>query len=281
MIEELSEALGQKIESLDLLQQGQIGGVYRASTFARDYIVKYSDEEDKLAVEAKMLHDLKDANIRVPEVTLSKGSYLVMEYIESFHQSKENKEIEAAKLLTTLHSITNESRMYGYYYDTTIGPFPQKNEQTQYNWTLFLGQMRIMPMARVCYDEGKISKQILEQLERLCRDLYKRIDMSTIYPSLLHGDIWSGNVLYDSKGACLIDPAIYYGDKEMELTFILLFNTFGDTFFNAYNAIHPLSKEFYESKVPIYQIYPLLVHIALYGSSYLSPLEDILRRLQV
>lgn len=281
MIEELSEALGQKIESLDLLQQGQIGGVYRASTFARDYIVKYSDEEDKLAVEAKMLHDLKDANIRVPEVILSKGSYLVMEYIESIHQAREKQETQAAKLLTTLHSISNESRMYGYYYDTTIGPFSQKNEQTQYNWTLFLGQMRIMPMARVCYDEGKISKQILEQLERLCRDLYKRIDMSTIYPSLLHGDIWSGNVLYDSKGACLIDPAIYYGDKEMELTFILLFNTFGDTFFNAYNAIHPLSKEFYESKVPIYQIYPLLVHIALYGSSYLSPLEDILRRLQV
>jgi fructosamine-3-kinase len=86
---------------------------------------------------------------------MAKESFLVLEYIESVNQAKYTQEIEAAKLLTTLHTVTNESRMYGYYYDTTIGPFPQKNEQTQYNWTLFLGQMRIMPMARICYDEGR------------------------------------------------------------------------------------------------------------------------------
>ncbi|WP_373029842.1 fructosamine kinase family protein, partial [Sulfurovum sp.] len=176
---------------------------------------------------------------------------------------------------------TNESHMYGYYYDTTIGPFPQKNEQTQYNWTLFLGQMRIMPMARICYDEGKITKKMVERLEGLCRDLYKRIDMSRIYPSLLHGDVWSGNVLFEREGACLIDPAIYYGDKEMELAFILLFDTFGDAFLNTYSEVHPLSEDFYESKVPLYQIYPLLVHVALYGSSYVGKLEQILKRLNV
>jgi fructosamine-3-kinase len=171
--------------------------------------------------------------------------------------------------------------MYGYYYDTTIGPFPQKNEQTQYNWALFLGQMRIMPMAKHCYDEGKISRHLLERLEGLCRDLYKRIDMSLIYPSLLHGDIWSGNVLFDERGACLIDPAIYYGDKEMELAFILLFGTFGERFFETYQEVHPLSADFYQNRVPIYQIYPLLVHVALYGSSYISQLEDMLKRLKV
>jgi fructosamine-3-kinase len=279
--EELSEALGHEVETLDLLQQGQIGGIYKARVEGRNYVVKSSDQVEKLATEAKMLNDLYDAKIRVPEVIFCQGSYLVMEYIESENQAKYSQEIEAAKLLTTLHSVTNESRMYGYYYDTTIGPFPQKNEQTQYNWTLFLGQMRIMPMAKHCYDEGKISKQILEQLEGLCRDLYKRVDMSTIYPSLLHGDVWSGNVLFDKKGACLIDPAIYYGDKEMELAFILLFGTFGETFFNAYGEVHPLSEDFYETKVPLYQIYPLLVHVALYGSSYTFQLEEILKRLKV
>ena len=171
--------------------------------------------------------------------------------------------------------------MYGYYYDSTIGPFPQKNEQTQYNWTLFLGQLRIMPMARRCYDEGKISKQMVERLEGLCRDLYKRIDMSTIHPSLLHGDVWSGNVLFEREGACLIDPAIYYGDREMELAFILLFDTFGETFFNAYGEVHPLSEDFCEIKVPLYQIYPTLVHVALYGGSYVGQLEQILKRLNV
>lgn len=281
MIEELSNALGQEVQSLDLLEHGQIGGVYRASVEGNAYIVKHSEQAEKLAVEAKMLTDLHDVKIRVPEVILSKDSYLVMEYIESVSKDRASQERDTAKLLSTLHSMSNESRMYGYYYDTTIGPFPQKNEQTQYNWTLFLGQMRIMPLAKLCYDEGKISKQLLEELELLCRDLYKRIDMSTIYPSLLHGDVWSGNVLFDQKGACLIDPAIYYGDKEMELAFILLFNTFGKTFFHTYQELHTLSSDFYEIKVPIYQIYPLLVHVALYGSSYRTKLEYILKRLKI
>ncbi len=281
MQEELSEALGQDIKRLDFLQQGQIGDIYLASVEDQRYVVKTSEQTEKLAIEAHMLEDLYEAKIRVPHVIMSKESFLVLEHIETIDQAKCTQELEAAKLLSTLHYVTNESRMYGYYYDTTIGPFPQKNEQTQYNWTLFLGQMRIMPMARRCYDAGKISKEMVERLERLCRDLYKRIDMSNIYPSLLHGDVWSGNVLFEREGACLIDPAIYYGDKEMELAFILLFGTFGETFFNAYQEMHPLSDDFYESKVPLYQIYPLLVHVALYGGSYVGELERTLKRLKI
>ena len=277
----LSEALGQKVDNLDFFQHGQIGDIYKACVEGQTYIVKTSSEVDKLLLEANMLGDLHDANIRVPKVILAKESFLVLEYIESVKQAKCTEEIEAAKLFSILHSAKNESRMYGYYYDTTIGPFPQKNEQTQYNWTLFLGQMRIMPMVRRCYDEGKISKHMVERLEGLCRDLYKRIDMSIIHPSLLHGDVWNGNVLFEREGACLIDPAIYYGDKEMELAFILLFDTFGETFFNAYGDVHPLSEDFYEVKVPLYQIYPLLVHVALYDGSYVRQLEQILKRLNV
>ena len=263
------------------MQDGQIGGVYKAHIAGRDYVVKHSDQVEKLAVEAKMLNDLNDTKIRVPEVILSKGSYLVMEYIQSAYHDRINQELEAATLLSKLHSVSNENRMYGYYYDTTIGPFAQKNEQTQYNWALFLGQMRIIPMAKLCYDEGKISKEMLARLERLCQELYQRIDMSSVYPSLLHGDVWSGNLLFEKEGACLIDPAIYYGDKEMELAFILLFSTFGERFFDAYQEIHPLNSDFDDVKLPIYQIYPLLVHVALYGSSYRTQLEEILKRLKV
>jgi len=281
VLEKLSEALGQEAESLQFLQQGQIGGIYKASVEGKSYLVKTSEQKEKLAIEARMLQDLHEADIRVPKVLLSKETFLVLEYIDSVRQDNHAQETEAAKLLSRLHSVTNENRMYGYYYDTTIGPFDQINEQTQYNWTLFLGQMRLMPMARYCYDQGRISKEIMERLQGLCRDLYKRIDMSTVYPSLLHGDIWSGNVLFEKNGACLIDPAIYYGDREMELAFILLFNTFGERFFEVYKEVHPLSEDFYESKVPLYQLYPILVHVALYGGSYTGQLEQLLKRLKV
>lgn len=281
MQKELSEALGEEVEALDFFQTGQIGDIYTAKVKGQNYVLKTSLDADKLAIEAKMLQDLSDAGIRVPRVVMSQGSFLLLEQIECIRKAKCTEETEAAELLTSLHSVTNENRMYGYYYDTTIGPFTQINEQTQYNWTLFLGQMRLMPMARICYDKGTISKQTLERLEGLCRDLYKRIDMSKITPSLLHGDVWSGNVLFEKAGACLIDPAIYYGDREMELAFILLFDTFGKTFFDSYSEVHPLSEEFYESKVPIYQLYPVLVHVALYGGSYAGQLEQLLERLNV
>ena len=279
--EQLSATLSKDVHSIDFFTKGQIGDIYKVHTVDDSYILKTSEPSDKLSIEANMLEDINSYDIAVPKVYDVTETHLLLEYIEETKQANCTQEIEAAKVLTALHSVTNESRMYGYYYDTSIASFSQKNEQTQYNWTLFLGQMRIMPMAKICYDKGAISKQTLERLEGLCRELYKRIDMSMITPSLLHGDLWGGNILFNMNGAVLIDPAIYYGDREMELAFILMFNTFGETFFDTYTEMHPLSENFYETKVPLYQIYPVLVHVALYGGSYAGQLEQILKRLKV
>ena len=278
---QLSEALDKQILSIDFFSEGQIGNIYKVKTADQEYILKTSEASFMLQTEANMIKDINKYKISVPKIYDVSQTHLLMEYIETSDQAKMTQESEAAKLLSELHAVTNESRMYGYYYDTTIGPFDQKNEQTQYNWTLFLGQMRIMPMAKICYDKGQIRKEILENLEGLCRDLYKRIDMSLITPSLLHGDLWSGNILFNMNGATVIDPALYFGDKEMELAFIKLFDTFGETFFSAYEEVHPLSDDFYEVKVPLYQIYPLLVHVALYGAGYVAQLEQVLKRLKV
>ncbi|WP_415406106.1 fructosamine kinase family protein [Sulfurovum sp. CS9] len=277
----LSSKLGKEVLSVDFFTEGQIGDIYIIQTADESYILKTSLPSDRLQIEAKMLQDINKYDIPVPKVYAFSETYLLLEFIKEKGLGKEAEELAAAKVLTDLHSVTNESRMYGYYYDTTIASFMQHNEQTQYNWGLFLGQMRIMPMARICYDKGEISKQTLVRLEGLCRDIYKRIDMSSITPSLLHGDLWGGNILYNIKGAVLIDPAIYFGDREMELAFIVMFNTFGETFFNAYKEVHPLSQDFYNTKVPLYQIYPLLVHVALYGSTYTGQLEEVLKRLKV
>ncbi|SFV59428.1 Ribulosamine/erythrulosamine 3-kinase potentially involved in protein deglycation [hydrothermal vent metagenome] len=278
---ELSQCLNQEICSIDFFSQGQIGDIYKVNTANNTYILKTSQPSDRLQIEADMLMDIKKYKIAVPEVYASSETYLLMDLIEEQSIGTEAEALAAARVLKDLHSVTNESRMYGYYYDTTIASFVQKNEQTQYNWGLFLGQMRIMPMAQVCYDKGQISHETVSRLERLCRDLYKRIDMSKITPSLLHGDLWQGNILFNMNSATLIDPALYFGDREIELAFIVMFHTFGKRFFDAYNEVHPLSNDFYETKVPLYQIYPLLVHTALYGSTYRGELEQVLKRLKV
>ena len=281
MKEQLSHILDKDILSIDFFTRGQIGDIYKVQTADESYILKTSEPSDRLKIEADMLMDINKYHISVPQVFDVSDRYLLMEFIEESSVPTEVKELQAAKSLSDLHSVTNESRMYGYYYDTSIASFTQKNEQTQYNWGLFLGQMRIMPMAKICYEKGQLSKKMVDKLETLCRDIYKRIDMSSITPSLLHGDLWSGNILFNNDGATLIDPAIYFGDREMELAFILMFNTFGDNFFNTYREVHPLSNDFYETKVPLYQIYPYLVHVALYGSTYVSGLEEQLKRLKV
>ncbi len=281
LIQKLSQILDKEVHSVDFYTKGQIGEIYKVNTEDQSYILKTSQLSDNFSIEANMLQDINKYNIPVPKVYAFSETYLLLEYIEENIQERATQEQDAARVLANLHSVSNESHMYGYYYNTTIGPFSQNNEQTQYNWSLFLGQMRIMPMAKICYDKGQISKETVERLEGLCRDMYKRIDMSSITPSLLHGDLWDGNILYNINSPVLIDPAIYFGDKEMELAFILMFNTFGKIFFDAYTQVHPLSKDFYEIKVPLYQVYPLLVHIALYGSTYTDKLEEVLKRLKV
>ena len=277
----LQERLNTDIVTIELFKEGHIGSVYKVITADRHYVLKTSQPSTELQTEANMLKDINKYKISVPKVYDVTDTYILMEYVEEVSISIEAQELHAVKVLTDLHSVSNDSRMYGYYYNTNMASFEQNNEQTQYNWGLFLGQMRIMPMAKICYDRGHIDKSMVERLESLCRDLYKRIDMSEITPSLLHGDLRNSNILFNMNGATVIDPAIYFGDREVDLASILLSHTFGESFFEKYNEMHPLSDDFYEVKVALYQIYPMLAAVALFGSSYRGALENNLQRLKI
>ena len=98
-------------------------------------------------------------------------------------------------------------------------------------------------------------------------------------PSLLHGDLWGGNILVSGdKISGFIDPAISYGHPEMDLAFSTLFSTFGDAFFSAYDEIRPLQPGFFEVRRDIYNLWPLLVHVVLFGGSYAGQIDQVLRR---
>jgi fructosamine-3-kinase len=97
-------------------------------------------------------------------------------------------------------------------------------------------------------------------------------------PSLLHGDLWNGNVLVAEDGmGCLIDPAVYYGHREMYLSMTNLFGGFDRQFYDSYNDQFPLEKNF-ESRIDIYNLYPLLVHVNLFGGGYVGQVQSILSK---
>jgi len=95
---------------------------------------------------------------------------------------------------------------------------------------------------------------------------------------LIHGDLWSGNLITDDLGEpCLIDPAVYYGHREIELSMTKLFGGFDNEFYRSYHEVMPLENGF-EERVEVYNLYPLMVHVNLFGGHYLQEVEFILRR---
>ena len=124
-----------------------------------------------------------------------------------------------------------------------------------------------------------MSSALLKRIERFAGDLHQFIDEPE-HPSLLHGDVWTTNVLATGgKISGFIDPAVYYGHPEIELAFTTLFSTFGQAFFDAYHALRPIPDGFFETRRDVYNLYPLLVHARLFGSSYLNSVEGTIARL--
>ena len=237
-------------------------------------IVKESDNPFLLRTEARMLEYLAPF-IRVPRVLQLEAGSLSMEYIPGNSGCGGGCEAEIADALAALHAQSSGS--FGFDYDTTIGPFRQRNRRHG-SWIDFFREERLLDFARKACEEGQIGRDLLGRLERFGADL-ERFLHEPARPSLLHGDIWSGNVLTrDNRFAALIDPAIYYGHYEMELAFIGMFNTFGERFYRRYAEHLPIEAEFFEVRAPIYRLFPYLVHVRAFGSGYLGGLRQIVER---
>jgi fructosamine-3-kinase len=177
-----------------------------------------------------------------------------------------------------LHAAPRAS--FGYAQDTLIGPLPQPNPEGS-AWVPFFRDHRLMHMAREAHGEGQLPASLLGRLERLAARLDDYL-LEPPFPSLLHGDLWTGNVLVrGTRIAGFVDPAIYCGHPEIELAFTTMFGTFGNAFFEAYEALSPLEPGFHDLRRDLYNLYPTLVHVRLFGGSYLSGIERTLSRLGI
>lgn len=231
-----------------------------------------------LELEGYMLGELARLSaLPVPHVHVAAPDLLVMDFIANDGSAiTDAVERHAGELIAALHATPREQ--FGYARDTLIGPLPQPNPSSS-RWVPFFRDHRLMHMANAARSEGCLPPALFGRIERLA----ERLDDYLIeppYPSLLHGDLWTGNVLVKgSRIAAFVDPAIYHGHPEIELAFTTMFGTFGKPFFEAYESLSPLEPGFYEVRRDLYNLYPALVHVRLFGASYLAPIDRTLARL--
>jgi fructosamine-3-kinase len=238
------------------------------------------NSKPSLELEAYMLGELaRLSDLPVPLVHHAEPGLLVMDFIA--HDGggiTPSVERHAGELIARLHATRREG--FGYARDTLIGPLAQPNPKSP-RWIPFFRDQRLLFMARQAHEEGCLPSEMLHRVERLAG----RIDDYLIeppFPSLLHGDLWTGNVLVrQGRIAGFVDPAIYCGHPEIELAFATLFGTFGAAFFDAYQERLKLEPGFHEERREIYNLYPRLVHVRLFGSGYLSGIEATLARLGI
>ena len=158
---------------------------------------------------------------------------------------------------------------YGWHRDNVIGSLPQPNRWMD-DWGDFWAETRILPLARELGASGALSAQQLALVERAAARTSGLVGpvADADGPSLLHGDLWSGNVLFGVR-PFLIDPSVYVGHREVDLAMCRLFGGFPAPFYDAYEAARPLQHA-HERRRPAYQLYPLLVHARLFGGGYVA-----------
>jgi protein-ribulosamine 3-kinase len=242
------------------------------------YFIKWNDLQKypgMFEAESKGLSVLYDAkSIRIPKV-LAVGEtedeqFIILEMIESSAKSKNYWE-NLGQQLAALHRQTNVQ--FGLDHQNYIGSLRQHNDFAD-KWVDFFIERRLAPQLELADIKSSVNTSLAKKFERLFEILPSFLPEES--PSLLHGDLWSGNLITDNHGnPCLIDPAVYYGHREAELAFTMLFGGFDKKFYGAYQEAFPLQEDF-EQRADVYNLYPLLVHANLFGGSYMNQIHSIL-----
>ena len=222
--------------------------------------------------------------VRVPK-TLGTGvdrergyAFLLLEYVDSAAPAKDYWETFGRQLAQMHRARTRETESgYGFPEDNYIGATPQKNSPKD-SWVDFYRDCRLLPQIRMA--QRYLDKGLRRKLDWLTEHLDRYI-REPEFPSVVHGDLWGGNVLRGGDGrAWLIDPAAYVGDFETDLTMTELFGRFPQVFYQAYHEVNPVDPGYRERK-DMYQLYHLLNHLNLFGRSYLGSVAAILQNVQI
>ena len=272
----IQKELNGEITSSNNVHGGDINQAAKVSLDSGDtFFVKWNNSapDNMFETEAKGLQQLAEANTEliIPEVHLQKDDFLVLGWVEE-GGGKDNSAFNFGVELAKQHKSTSDR--FGLDHDNFIGRLKQSNTPHS-NWADFFAIERIEPQIKMGIESGKLARTLFKDVE----GFYKKL--GAIFPnepSLIHGDLWSGNYMFTRTGkASIYDPAVYYGHREMDLAMTRLFGGFSANFYEGYNSEFPLAGGF-DSRVSICNLYPILVHANLFGGSYCRQAENIIKR---
>ncbi|MCX2681657.1 fructosamine kinase family protein [Galbibacter sp. EGI 63066] len=258
------------------LSGGDINDVYRITTDSQSLIIKLNNARKfpgMFEAEAMGLTTLSVADcIRIPKVkhcsTLNSTSFLIMEDIPKGEKSVDFW-TNFGKELAGLHQKTQD--FFGFESDNYIGSLPQQNNLHKSGIDFYILE-RLEPQLKRAHNNGYSFKNT----DLFFKNLESIIPIEP--PALIHGDLWNGNFLIDNNGAsCLIDPAVCYASREMDIAMMHLFGGFDRELFDQYNSIFPLAEN-WKNRLDVWQLYYLLVHLNLFGGGYLRSVESILKK---
>jgi protein-ribulosamine 3-kinase len=245
------------------------------------YFLKLNDSQHypMFAAEVEGLDTIAaTGTIQVPHPiahgSVSGQSYLVLEYLELGSRGDERL---LGEQLAALHRCTSSG--YGFAHDNFIGTTPQPNTWAD-DWVTFWREQRLGFQLRLAAQNGYGGR--LQDLGEKLLDALPAFFASYIpQPSLLHGDLWSGNHAFVAGGTpAIFDPAVYYGDRETDLAMTELFGGYSADFYAAYRAAYPLDAG-YSMRRDLYNLYHILNHANLFGGSYMHQAEQMMQKLLV
>ncbi len=273
-LERLSVLTNQPValKTLQMLGGGCINQAAKLTTSVGDFFVKWNAlaPSDMFGKEAAGLTEMAPANnpfLKIPKViwfreTDDLPGLLLLEYLQPASPTSGVDE-QLGRGIAQLHRKT--ARQFGFYHDNYCGTTVQDNTWTDC-WPEFYAQRRIWHLVQQIQAKRGMSVEELKIYEKLVDRMPVLLSHETV-PSLIHGDLWSGNYMCTTDGPALIDPACYYADREMELGMMKLFGGFSVSVWNAYQEAFPLPKD-WQQRVRLYQLYHLLNHYLLFGGSY-------------
>jgi fructosamine-3-kinase len=266
------------ISSFSSVSGGSINDAYRYSVGNEEFFIKFNNKvEGIIEKEVDGLRAISDLNcIATPELILfekvSGYEVMVLSFIKSGLKSIQAWE-KFGEQLAEMHS--KPAAFYGWHQDNFIGSLPQSNEKADDFIDFFINQ-RIKPQIQLALQNHYFTNKELNLFE----DLFEKLNeiLPETEPSLVHGDLWGGNFMIGEEGSpYLIDPSIHFNFRETDIAFTHLFGGFDSKFYEAYNANFPLEPGF-QDRIPLYNLYPLLVHLNLFGRGYYSSVVNCLNQ---